>query len=186
MILLLQSLIGLAFLIIFLQAWGFVRLKKSAVEKSYFWNVVLYILIFEGLIYLIGVEESRKLMILGLINVVLWSNMIKFSLGLIQKREIGLFNRFEHFAGGLAIFIGLYLLGVGKLLSVNYQFPWVEPVLIMMVVNLLSVVHEIFEMLIDKIMKRKYLVGPGVYDTTQDLLMTLLGSLAGVLGVVLL
>lgn len=185
MVWLLQGLIGLAFLVIFLQAFRLVKLKKSEVEKSYFWNVVIYVLVFEGLIYLIGVEEGRRLMALGLMNVVLWFNMIKFSLGLIQKREIGLYNRFEHFVGGLVIFLGLYLLGVGRLFPVNYQVVWFESVMVMLIVNWLSVVHEIIEMLIDKAMKRKYLVGPGVYDTNEDLLMTWLGSLAGVLGVMI-
>lgn len=183
MVWLLQGLIGLAFLVIFLQAFKVVKLKKSQVEKSYFWNVVVYVLSFEGLIYLVGVEGGRKLMALGLINVVLWFNMIKFSLGLIQKREIELYNRFEHFIGGVALFFGLYLIGIGKLLPISYKFAWFESVVVMLIVNWLSVVHEIVELLIDKAMKRKYLIGPGVYDTNEDLLMTWLGSLGGVLGV---
>ena len=184
MVWLLQELIVLGLLAISFQAWGLVKFKKSKVEKPYFWNVAFYILVFEVLIYLLGVAGTQELMVLGLVNVALWLNIVKFTNGLVQEKQIGLYNRLEHFIGGAVIFLGLYLLGIGKLLPLSYRVGWFEPVVIMLVVNLLSVLQEMAEFLVDTVMKREYLVGPGQYDTSRDLLMTLLGSLVGVLIVV--
>lgn len=98
-------------------------------------------------------------------------------MGLVQAREPHLFNRFEHLLAGLFLFYGFYLLKFAHLFPIKFIFPWMGSFFIFLLVNLAMVIHEIVELFLDKAFKVKLLIGPGIYDTNIDLLMTFLGGL---------
>lgn len=175
----LQIVIVLAFIFSLVQVIGLVRLKNTQVKMEWFMGALLAVGLFEFLAYRFGLGGKELVWYLLLLAVSLWANLVKFSLGLIQKKEIGLYNRLEHFFTGLLIFLALGLLGVNNLLAVEILSRWTEGFLVLLLVSFYSMGAEVVELFLDRIKGENYMIGPRVDDTNMDLLMTFLGSLMG-------
>ncbi len=173
----LQSLIFLVFLLAFLQAFGFLRIKDSGLKKAWLYGALLYFLFIEFFIFVSSANRANKVILLIIIVLCLWVNFIKFSLGLIQEKEKSLFNRFEHFLAGVVLFYGFLLIDFAQFFSIQFHSFKARYFFIFLLANLALVIHENVELILDRIFKIKLFVGPGIYDTNVDLLMTFLGSL---------
>jgi hypothetical protein len=170
----------------FLQAKKLVVIKNSQVRREWVINVVFYYLVFEFLGSLAGLDGVREIIYLLLFAVPVAINLTKFSLGYIQNKEISWFNRFEHMAGGLIVFMAIYILKPIEMLPMTVTALWLEVFFYLLLTNLLSVLHEIVELFLDRVLGKKYLIGPGVEDTNIDLLMTLSGAVIGFLAIIFL
>ncbi|MFC1653365.1 hypothetical protein ACFL1M_00785 [Patescibacteria group bacterium] len=183
-LLILRIIIAFALLFSLLQLNGLIKIKNSQVKKEWLINVLAYYLFLESLGILVGIKGVRQNIYLSLFAVPVWINLIKFSIGLIQKKEITILNRLEHTMGGLIVFTAITLLKPINILPVMISAKWFEAFLYVLITNFLSVLHEVVELFFDRVMGKKYLIGPEVDDTNFDLLMTLAGSIIGFLLVV--
>lgn len=173
--------LGSALIFAFLQVLGVIHFSKSKMNWGYFVSVLLFM----AILGYIGVQSdssvTEKFWYLALLAIALWSNVIKFTLGLVQDREVTIYNRFEHMMTGLLAFYGLYLTHASSYFPVTFLAPWMSSLFIVLIVNMISVAQEIVELIVDLAVGKKYMIGPGVRDTNWDLLCTFLGSLAGFL-----
>lgn len=172
-----QLLIFLAFGLAFLQAFDFLVIPGSQLKAAWFCSALIYFLVVEFLIFKSRVSRTRKAVVLGFACLLLWLNLTKFTLGLIQGREITLYNRLEHFIIGVALFYLAFLLKGARFFPVKFNSLWAKGFFVFLLSNLASIIHENFELFFDKAFQTQLFIGPGVYDANIDLWMTFLGTL---------
>lgn len=181
MVSMLQILLGLILAIALAQVLNIVKPSRSKITVGWLASALLIVLLSEYFLYSFIKTSTEQTIFLGLVIVSLLANLIKFTFGYIQQNEITMYNRFEHFMVGVILFYAATLGNIISFLDLQTVDKFTLGLIIVSLVNLISVMFEISELAIDKIKNKKYLVGPGVHDTSFDLLMILLGSILGMI-----
>ncbi len=169
------------FLFGILQVVGVINFKNSQMSLGWLIGAGIFVVMLILMGTLSNSSSLDKSTYLYLLLIAFWCNLIKFTLGFVQKKEKALYNRFEHFATGFLLFYGLELTGFVTIFPIIFQHPSAVAFFILLTVNLVSVGIEMGELLVDIAMRRNYMIGPGVHDTNWDLLLTFLGSVMGYL-----
>lgn len=170
-----------AFCFSLLQISKVIKFSKSKMNLGWFFGSLAIASVFVYLGVISSISTNEKLVYLSLLAISVWTNVIKFTLRLIQKREILFYNRFEHFMTGLIVFYLLRLLQLVEYFPIDFHESWASAFFVLLLVGLISIFVEIGELVIDLIFQKKYMIGPGLKDTNWDVTMTFLGSLAGFL-----
>jgi hypothetical protein len=123
----------------------------------------------EILIQFSPVRKKYEFWLLTVFAVAAWLNLLKFSVELIQAREISAVNRLEHFLGGVVLFYVPFLLQISRGLKIKARSQVAELFIVVLIAVFLLVLHEIFELFLDLLLGYPYLIGPIVFDTNLDL-----------------
>lgn len=179
MVIVFQILIALILIAALTQILKIIKPTNSKITLGWLASASLIVLASEFLLYNFIDNKAEQATFLGLLTISLLANFIKFSLGYIQKKELTLYNRFEHLIAGAMLFYLANLINLIQILGSQGASKLGSGLIMVAFVNLGSVIFEVSELVVDKIKGKKYLVGPGVNDTGFDLLMILLGSVLG-------
>lgn len=163
----------------FLQVVKIMHFRKSKMNFGWFVSVTFFMIILTYIGLNSGASIYEQTLFFTLLAVALWSNTVKFTLGLIQKRELTLYNRFEHMATGVLAVYGLSLIHFTDIFPIIFLTNWASSLFLLMIVNMISVGIEIGELAVDLYLGKIYMIGPSVHDTNWDLFCTFIGSLLG-------